>query len=84
MNAGRCVDDDRATADVILTTIELCVLHGLADGLHSKEIAARISRSAGTVEFYVRTLYLKLQARSRAQLVARAFERGYLTPRTRA
>jgi DNA-binding NarL/FixJ family response regulator len=57
-----------------LSDIELSVLRGLADGLQSKEIATRLGRSRATVEFHIRLLYGKLDARSRAQLVARAFQ----------
>ncbi len=57
-----------------LSGIELSVLRGLADGLQSKEIATRLGRSRATIEFHIRVLYGKLDARSRAQLVARAFQ----------
>lgn len=62
----------------VLTAIEIRVLEGLADGLQSKEIAQLVGRSTSTIEFHIRTLYLKLRARSRAQLVARAYDLGHL------
>ena len=61
----------------VLTAIEIRVLEGLADGLQSKEIAQLVGRSTSTIEFHIRTLYLKLRARSRAQLVARAYDLGH-------
>ena len=53
-----------------LTEIEKAVLLCLADGMQSKEIAACIGRSKPTVEGYIRILYIKMNARSRAHLVA--------------
>lgn len=53
-----------------LTEIEKTVLQCLAEGMHSKEIAVYLGRSKPTVEAHIRILYAKLNARSRAQLVA--------------
>jgi DNA-binding NarL/FixJ family response regulator len=61
-----------------LSDIELAILRALADGLHSKEIALQVRRSKPTVEGYVRQLCIKFDARSRAQLVAKAFGEGAL------
>lgn len=61
-----------------LSDIERAIIFALAEGKQSKEIAARVERSKGTVEFHIRMLYAKLDARSRAQIVARAFEEGIL------
>lgn len=58
-----------------LSTIEVAIVNGLANGLQSKEIATEIGRSTATVEFHIRILYAKLDARSRSQLVARAYQR---------
>lgn len=55
-----------------LNAVEIAILNGLADGLQSKEIASRVSRSKATVESYIQGLYSKLNARSRAQLVFKA------------
>jgi DNA-binding NarL/FixJ family response regulator len=62
-----------------LTQHEVAILRALADGAQSKEMAALIKRSRGTVEFYIRSLFLKLNARSRPHLVAQAFRNGLLT-----
>jgi DNA-binding CsgD family transcriptional regulator len=61
-----------------LTLRELMVLRALANGAQSKEIADHINRSRGTVEFYIRGLFAKLNARSRPHLVAQAFRIGLL------
>lgn len=56
------------------------MLRGLANGYQSKEIAIDIGRKIPTVEFYIRNLFLKLDARSRAHLVALALCSGILQP----
>ncbi len=61
-----------------LSHAERVVLESLAEGLHSKEIAARLRCSRATVEHTVRLLYAKLDARTRSQLVARGFSTGAL------
>jgi len=68
-----------ASTEHDLTLHEVAILRALADGAQSKEMAALIQRSRGTVEFYIRSLFLKLNARSRPHLVAQAFRSGVLT-----
>lgn len=63
---------------VMITDAEKQVLQCLADGMLSKEIATRMRRSKPTIEGYIRILCIKLSARSRAQLVARAISLGLL------
>ncbi len=58
--------------------VERLVLQLLANGFQSKEIADAIGKKKPTVEGYIRTLYVKLNAKSRAQLVARAYAAGIL------
>jgi DNA-binding NarL/FixJ family response regulator len=72
-----------------LSAIELAVIDGLSRGLQSKEIASELNRSRPTIEFHIRMLFVKLEARSRAHIVARAYALGLLlespqglTPRT--
>jgi DNA-binding NarL/FixJ family response regulator len=64
-----------------LSPIEYAVVRALANGLQSKEIAVALGRSRATIEFHVRALYDKLDARSRAHIVARAFESNILAER---
>jgi DNA-binding NarL/FixJ family response regulator len=61
-----------------LSKAELSVLCSLANGLQSKEIAVEMGRSKPTVELYVRTLFTKLRAKSRAHLVALALHQGLI------
>lgn len=56
-----------------LSSIELAILKAVANGVSSKEIAFIVNRSIGAVEANIRTLFVKLDAQSRAHLVARAF-----------
>jgi DNA-binding CsgD family transcriptional regulator len=49
--------------------------------MQSKEIASRLGRSKPTVESYIRALFMKLDARSRAQLVAIAIITGVIDMR---
>jgi DNA-binding CsgD family transcriptional regulator len=52
------------------------VLAVLAEGATNPEIAARLTISEATVRSHIQNLRGKLQARSRAELVVRAFEMG--------
>jgi len=61
-----------------LSEIELAILRALAQGLQSKEIANALDRSRPTIEFHIRMLFAKMDARSRAQIVARGYELGLL------
>ena len=60
------------------SSLEIAIVRALADGLQSKEIASALERSRPTIEFHIRVLFLKMDARSRAQLVARGYELGLL------
>lgn len=56
-----------------LSSIEIAILKGIANGMSSKEIAVLIKRSVGAVEANIRTMFAKFDARSRAHLVAQSF-----------
>jgi DNA-binding CsgD family transcriptional regulator/tetratricopeptide (TPR) repeat protein len=62
-----------------LTSREMEVLPLLAAGLHNAEIADQLSTSPRTVEHHVSGVLMKLNARSRAEAVRRAFELGLLS-----
>mgnify|MGYP002382003261 CR=1 FL=1 len=62
-----------------LTARELEVLRLLAEGLSNKEIAAALSISENTVESHLRSVYGKLDVRSRTEALRRATEWGILT-----
>jgi DNA-binding NarL/FixJ family response regulator len=67
-----------------LTTKEIAIIMGLADGQQSKEIARAVNLSKASIDTYIRILYGKLGARSRAQLVALAYGAGILADGRRA
>ena len=66
-----------------ITETERKVLEYLAAGFQSKEIAIAIGRSKSTVEAHIRTLYIKLDSRSRAQLIAEAMRSGLVSTERR-
>lgn len=68
---------DRSSVPEI-TPLEKHVLQLLAQGCQSKEIAHRVERKKPTVEAYIRILYAKFGAKSRAHLVARAYSFGLM------
>jgi DNA-binding NarL/FixJ family response regulator len=51
-----------------LTRQEARVASAVADGMTNREIAARLSLSAKTVEFHLSNVYAKLGVRSRTEL----------------
>jgi DNA-binding NarL/FixJ family response regulator/signal transduction histidine kinase len=59
-----------------LTPRELAVLRRLATGAPNKEIAAALSISENTVESHLRSIYGKLDVRSRTEALRRATEWG--------
>jgi DNA-binding CsgD family transcriptional regulator len=61
-----------------LTNRELEALLLLAEGLRNAEIADRLSTSPRTVEHHVAGVLMKLNVRSRAEAVRRAYELGLL------
>ena len=69
---------------VQLSDLELRILECISDGCHSKEIATIVRRSKPTVEGYVRLLYAKFNARSRAHLVLQAIRYGIIVARADA
>lgn len=59
-----------------LSSRELEVLHHIAKGMSTNEIATTLSRSSKTVEKQVNSIHTKLSTHSRAELVRYASERG--------
>jgi DNA-binding CsgD family transcriptional regulator len=62
-----------------LTRRQLEILPLLAGGLYNSEIAERLSTSPKTVEHHVSAVLAKLNARTRAEAVRRAYELGILS-----
>ena len=60
----------------VLSFRELEVLHWVALGLSTGEIAERLCRANKTVEHHINSIHGKLSTHSRAQLVRFASERG--------
>jgi DNA-binding NarL/FixJ family response regulator len=58
-----------------LTTREQDVLDQLMGGYSYKDVAANLAISPHTVHFHIRTIYKKLQVRSRAEAVAKVMKR---------
>jgi DNA-binding NarL/FixJ family response regulator len=73
--AGQSPD---AHCEAALTSREREVLTLLADGGSNKHIARRLGVSVHTAKFHVSTLMTKLNARSRADLVAIGLRRGLI------
>jgi predicted ATPase/DNA-binding NarL/FixJ family response regulator len=65
-------------ADELLTGRELEILHLIADGFNSREIAEQLVLSVGTIRWYLKEIYSKLDAHSRAQAIAHARELNLL------
>jgi predicted ATPase/DNA-binding CsgD family transcriptional regulator len=57
-----------------LSERELEILHLIADGLNSREVAEHLTLSVGTIRWYLKQIYSKLDAHSRSQAIARARE----------
>ncbi len=64
-----------ASPESLLSPREEEVLHLLAKGHRSKEIAEELGIGVGTVNTYVRNIYEKLHVRSRAEAVTRLLSR---------
>ena len=60
----------------LLTPREVEVLQALSDGLSNKAAARRLGISRHTVKFHIEALFRKLDAGSRAEVVAKGLKRG--------
>lgn len=65
-----------------LTDRETEVLNLISEGLANRDIAALLHLSEGTVRNHVSVIMAKLQANSRADVVAKAFRGGMVRPRS--
>ncbi len=70
----------RVADPITFTEREQDVLRAIARGERSKEIAAHLGITERTVKSYLSSIYTKLEVDSRAAAVARALERGLLSP----
>lgn len=78
--AGRAYDQKLPPAPLVepLTEREREVFELLASGRTNREIAADLFVSVGTIKAHTSNIYAKLQARNRAEALARARELGLL------
>ena len=67
-----------ARRDVVLTERQEAVLTLLDKGWHNSQIAAALNVEQRTVEYHIHNLFLKLDARSRGEIVTKAREQGLL------
>ena len=68
----------RSSGSDNLTDREIEVLHLLEKGLSKREIASTLFLSYNTIHSHTRSIYLKLEASSRAEAIAGAREQGLL------
>jgi LuxR family maltose regulon positive regulatory protein len=64
--------------ETILTTRELEILRGMAEGMSNKEIGQRLFISAGTVKAHSASIYRKLDVENRTEAIARAKDLGLI------
>lgn len=64
--------------DSTLSEKEVTILSMLSDGLVKKEIAASLNVAAVTVDYYLRSIYQKLQVHSQAGAVGKAMRKGLI------
>lgn len=76
----RLVDRQHKVSPDALTSRELDVLRKVADGNTNAEIAELLHIGEATVKTHLIRIYEKLAVSDRAAAVARAFERGILSP----
>ncbi len=67
-----------STDDHPLTEREVEILHLIAAGLNSREIAERLILSVETIRWYIKIIYSKLDVHSRSEAIARAKELNLL------
>ena len=60
------------------------MLQKVAEGLSNREIGAALHIAESTVKNHLRNILEKLHLRNRAQLVAYAYEQGWLRPGAKA
>ncbi|HEY8352667.1 MAG TPA: helix-turn-helix transcriptional regulator, partial [Sphingomonadales bacterium] len=69
---------DGAEDDEVLSSREREIVHLVAAGLSSKEIALKLDLALGTVKTYRKRIHRKLGAVSRSDMIAKARAQGIL------
>jgi DNA-binding NarL/FixJ family response regulator len=67
-----------ASPRALLTPRELDILGAVGDGLSNKAVARRLDISAHTVKFHLEAIFAKLDARTRAEAVAKGLRSGLI------
>jgi two-component system, NarL family, nitrate/nitrite response regulator NarL len=75
--SGFAPSDDPAPPP-LLTPRELEILTAVGEGLSNKAVARRLGISAHTVKFHLEAVFAKLDARTRAEAVAKGLRRGLI------
>ncbi|WP_455586375.1 response regulator [Bacteroides sp.] len=75
--------DDTIFPNDALTTREMDVLQGIADGLSTHEIAELLHLSDNTIESHRKRLMLKINARNAVDLVMKAISKGIISLKNR-
>lgn len=70
--------EDEKAEKVVLSAREQEILHLIASGWRNSEIGKFLGLTENTVEYYVRSMLSKLNARSRTEAVARARQHGLI------
>ncbi|ACU75810.1 two component transcriptional regulator, LuxR family [Catenulispora acidiphila DSM 44928] len=76
--AAKLVARMRQPAPVVLTTREVDVLNGVADGLSNADIGKRLVIAEATVKTHLLRVFAKLDVSDRTHAVVTALERGLL------
>lgn len=72
-------NDLETSSNISLTKREIEVLKLLSKGLSNKELAYRLFISERTVQFHIKSLFEKLSATSRTEVVTKALTEGIIT-----
>lgn len=80
INFGRQLSRDKGLPSFTLSSRQQQILRLGAQGLRSKEIAARLNLSVRTVEHHFTAAARQLKARGRSQAIATALEFGLIAP----
>lgn len=68
--------DDESLGDTYLTTREIVVFKHILLGYSARQIGEKIKISPKTVESYIETIRLKLQAKNKGEIIATAIQFG--------
>lgn len=69
--------EERSKSTLSKRENEILVL--LSEGFANKEIAYQLSISERTVQFHIKSLFTKIEATSRTDVVIKAIKKGFLT-----